>query len=49
MWIKCNFVKCNSYRVKIYSIEPIERRHTRCNKDCFKKSNSKKQSKQQEI
>ena len=30
MWIKCNSVKCNSYRIKLrYSIEPRERRHVK--------------------
>ena len=30
MWIKCNSVKCNSYRIKLRcSIEPRERRHVK--------------------
>ena len=30
MWIKCNYVKCNSCRIKVrYSIEPRERRHVK--------------------
>ena len=30
MWIKCNSVKCNAYRIKMrYSIEPRERKHVK--------------------